>query len=212
MLDANVPRDVVPGGGRVVAVTALEEFQDFVIARVRHQSLLPIGAIVAERTSEAKRSGEMRHKMPLDIALTRGGVVAERAFEGLHTTMNAGVFSHFYNSEMVFLTDPLSALTTNTRMDICCYKATIAISAFEVLEAIVAILVLAQIALMSESLAVLMAYKGLRARVEAMIVSNESVLLIGRVMTSIALVPLSANGRCGAFLITFQDLIAPFIE
>jgi len=64
-------------------------------------------------------------------------------------------------------------------------KAFVAISAFEVLDAIVAIQVARQVVLFNEGLAALMAYKRFLARVAA-IVTSEMVLFIGRVITLIA--------------------------
>jgi len=82
----------------------------------------------------------------------------------------------------------------------------------EVLDAIVAILVISQTSLSCEGLAALMAYKRFLTRVDA-IVSIEMGLLIGGVIASIASVPLpSIHLRPFTFLIAFEDLFALYIE
>jgi len=88
----------------------------------------------------------------------------------------------------------------------------IAISAFEILDAIVAIRVIGQIELFGEHLAALMAYKRFLARVEAIVII-EITLIIGRVIALIASVPLpTIHLRPLAFLVVFEDLFALDIE
>jgi len=80
-------------------------------------------------------------------------------------------------------------------------------SAIEVLDAIVAIRMNGQYALLSEALAALMAYN------VGAIVSIEMTLIIGRVIASIASVILpSINPRPLTFLIAFEDLFAVYIK
>ena len=103
-------------------------------------------------------------------------------------------------SEMRYLGEPDVAFTTLERFltHMCMlvllqgtrfHKALIAISAFELLDAIMAILMRNQIAVLGEALAALMAYKRFLARVAAIVII-EIALMMGRVTASIASVPL----------------------
>ena len=96
-----------------------------------------------------------------------------RTLKGFFFAVNAGVLI-----ESAFQKKPHSAFTTLVGLLTCVdtlvsfhltryHEAFVAISAFELLDAIVANLVCGQIALHSEALAALMAYKRLLARVDA---------------------------------------------
>ena len=89
----------------------------------------------------------------------------------------------------------------------------ITISAFEVLDAIVAILVIVQFAPIREALAALMAHERFLARVAA-IVNIEMVLPMGGVIASIASVPLLSIHRPSGsvVLIKIENLFALFVE
>ena len=152
--------------------------------------------------------------MTIQIGLLRSDVVAVRALERLHTaaSVSAGVLI-----ELAFMHEPHSAFTTLvrllTRVDTLVnfqltryHEAFVAISAFELLDAIVAILVFGQIALQSDALAAYMAYKRFLARVDE-IVNIEMTLLIGGVIASIASVLLpSIHLRPLALLIAFEAI------
>jgi len=83
-------------------------------------------------------------------------------------------------------------------------------SAFEVLDAIVTILVSGQRALTCEGLAALMAYKRFLARVDAIVTIEMTLLLIRGVIASVPISSIHLHPL--AFLIAFEDLFALDIE